>query len=98
MVTRRHFLQGMGALAALGGAGALPGFAMSRAGAPRSSMGADAGVSRYVDVFVGTGGHGHTFPGAALPYGMVQLSPDTNDAGWDACSGYHQRDGSIMGF
>jgi predicted alpha-1,2-mannosidase len=55
-------------------------------------------VSRYVDVFVGTGGHGHTFPGATLPYGMVQLSPDTNDAGWDACAGYHQRDGSIMGF
>ncbi|UGB37521.1 GH92 family glycosyl hydrolase [Frateuria soli] len=98
MVTRRRFLQGMGALTALGGAGTLPGFAMSRPGAGRPSMGTGEGVSRFVDVFVGTGGHGHTFPGATLPYGMVQLSPDTNDAGWDACSGYHQRDGSIMGF
>lgn len=50
------------------------------------------------DLFVGTGGHGHTFPGASMPWGMVQLSPDTNVAGWDACSGYHQSDGSIMGF
>ena len=53
---------------------------------------------RYVDVFIGTGGHGHVYPGATLPFGMVQLSPDTHDAGWDACSGYHQGDGSIMGF
>jgi predicted alpha-1,2-mannosidase len=50
------------------------------------------------DLFVGTGGHGHTFPGASRPFGMVQLSPDTNNAGWDACSGYHQSDRSIMGF
>jgi len=50
------------------------------------------------DLFVGTGGHGHTFPGATLPFGMVQLSPDTNNFGWDACSGYHQSDRSIMGF
>ena len=56
------------------------------------------GVSRHVDVFIGTGGHGHTYPGATMPWGMVQLSPDTNDFGWDACSGYHQADGSIMGF
>ncbi len=56
------------------------------------------GVSRYVDVFVGTGGHGHMYPGASMPFGMMQLSPDTNDAGWDASSGYHQADGSIMGF
>ncbi|WP_426290998.1 hypothetical protein [Sphingomonas sp. TWP1-3-1] len=50
------------------------------------------------DLFIGTGGHGHTFPGATLPFGMVQLSPDTNNHGWDACSGYHQSDRSIMGF
>ncbi|MCM8730312.1 GH92 family glycosyl hydrolase [Hephaestia sp. GCM10023244] len=50
------------------------------------------------DLFIGTGGHGHTFPGASLPFGMAQLSPDTNTHGWDACSGYHQKDGSIMGF
>jgi predicted alpha-1,2-mannosidase len=99
MLTRRRFLQGIGALAALGtAADTLPAFAMSRPGRDRLATLPRGGVSRYVDVFVGTGGHGHTFPGAALPYGMVQLSPDTNDAGWDACSGYHQRDGSIMGF
>src|SRR3546814_13638620 len=47
---------------------------------------------------IGAGGHGHTFPGASLPFGMAQLSPDTNTHGWDACSGYPQKDGSIMGF
>ena len=99
MLTRRRFLQGIGALAALGtAADTLPAFAVSRPGRDRAVLDGAAGVSQWVDVFVGTGGHGHTFPGAALPYGMVQLSPDTNDAGWDACSGYHQRDGSIMGF
>ncbi|MHC1479406.1 GH92 family glycosyl hydrolase [Frateuria aurantia] len=53
---------------------------------------------RYTDVFIGTGGHGHTFPGATVPFGMVQLSPDTYNAVWDSCSGYHRGDGSIMGF
>lgn len=52
----------------------------------------------HVDPFIGTGGHGHTFPGAALPFGMVQLSPDTYTSGWDWCSGYHWSDNSIMGF
>ena len=51
-----------------------------------------------VNVFIGTGGHGHTFPGATLPPGMVQLSPDTRLFGWDACSGYYYDDTSIMGF
>ncbi|WP_300704863.1 GH92 family glycosyl hydrolase [Bacteroides sp.] len=51
-----------------------------------------------VNVFIGTGGHGHTFPGATLPHGMVQLSPDTRLMGWDACSGYYYDDSSIMGF
>ncbi|MDR0542226.1 MAG: GH92 family glycosyl hydrolase [Dysgonamonadaceae bacterium] len=54
--------------------------------------------SPYVDVFIGTGGHGHTFPGAVLPYGMVQLSPDTRTQGWDACSGYYATDSVILGF
>ena len=51
-----------------------------------------------VNVFIGTGGHGHTFPGATLPHGMVQLSPDTRLIGWDACSGYYYDDTSIIGF
>uniref|UniRef100_UPI003217E3A4 GH92 family glycosyl hydrolase n=1 Tax=uncultured Draconibacterium sp. TaxID=1573823 RepID=UPI003217E3A4 len=52
----------------------------------------------YVDPFIGTDYHGHTFPGAALPGGMVQLSPDTGVEGWDWCSGYHYSDNSVMGF
>lgn len=52
----------------------------------------------WVDPFIGTGGHGHTFPGAALPSGMVQLSPDTRVSGWDACAGYHYSDNVILGF
>ena len=52
----------------------------------------------HVNPFIGTGGHGHTFPGATLPFGMVQLSPDTHNRGWDWCSGYHYSDSSIMGF
>jgi predicted alpha-1,2-mannosidase len=52
----------------------------------------------YVDPFIGTDAHGHTFPGAAAPFGMVQLSPDTDTEGWDWCSGYHYSDSSIMGF
>ncbi|MDZ7743848.1 MAG: hypothetical protein U5Q03_19465 [Bacteroidota bacterium] len=52
----------------------------------------------FVDPFIGTGGHGHTFPGATLPFGMVQLSPDTRKDSWDGCSGYHYSDSTIMGF
>src|SRR4051812_3081114 len=48
--------------------------------------------------FVGTGGHGHTFPGATAPFGMVQLSPDTRTDTWDGCSGYHYSDSKILGF
>ena len=51
-----------------------------------------------VNPFIGTGGHGHTFPGATLPFGMVQLSPDTRLTGWDGCSGYHNSDSIIYGF
>ncbi|MHC4958264.1 MAG: GH92 family glycosyl hydrolase [Planctomycetota bacterium] len=55
-------------------------------------------VLAYVDPFIGTGGHGHTFPGATMPFGMVQLSPDTRMEGWDGCSGYHYSDKHIYGF
>jgi predicted alpha-1,2-mannosidase len=54
---------------------------------------------QYVNPFIGTGGHGHTFPGATLPFGMVQVSPDTRiDGSWDGCSGYHYSDATIYGF
>lgn len=52
----------------------------------------------FVNPFIGTDYHGHTFPGAALPGGMVQLGPDTDIKGWDWCSGYHYSDSSVMGF
>ena len=55
-------------------------------------------LSSYVDPFIGTGGHGHTYPGASMPFGMVQLSPDTRLEGWDGCSGYHYTDEYIYGF
>ena len=51
-----------------------------------------------VDPFIGTGFHGHTFPGATTPNGLVQLSPDTRTEDWDACSGYHYSDDAILGF
>lgn len=55
--------------------------------------------AQYVNPFIGTGGHGHTFPGATVPFGMVQLSPDTRiDGSWDGCSGYHYSDKLIYGF
>ena len=51
-----------------------------------------------VNVFIGTGGHGHTYPGATVPFGLVQLSPDTPMKGWDGCAGYHYSDSVILGF
>ncbi|MDD4603244.1 MAG: GH92 family glycosyl hydrolase [Bacteroidales bacterium] len=57
-----------------------------------------ASLTDYVNPFIGTGGHGHTFPGASVPFGMVQLSPDTRLKGWDGCSAYHGTDSVIYGF
>ncbi len=51
-----------------------------------------------MDPFIGTDYHGHTFPGATVPFSMVQLSPDTRTLGWDGCAGYHYSDSSILGF
>ena len=59
----------------------------------------EAPYSDYVNPMVGTGGHGHTFPGAVWPFGMVQLSPDTRiDDSWDGCGGYYYEDSFIYGF
>jgi predicted alpha-1,2-mannosidase len=52
----------------------------------------------YVNPFIGTDGHGHTYPGVTVPFGMVQLSPDNGTEGWDWCSGYHYSDSVIAGF
>ena len=53
---------------------------------------------QWVNPFIGTGGHGHTYPGATMPFGMVQLSPDNGTQGWDWCSGYNYVDTLIQGF
>ncbi|WP_115462674.1 GH92 family glycosyl hydrolase [Winogradskyella aurantiaca] len=58
----------------------------------------DQALINYVNPFIGTGGHGHTYPGASMPFGMMQLSPDTRLDGWDGCSGYHYSDSYIYGF
>lgn len=58
----------------------------------------DKDFAQLVDPFIGTGGHGHTYPGAVMPFGMVQLSPDTQLKGWDGCSGYHYTDTVVYGF
>jgi putative alpha-1,2-mannosidase len=55
-------------------------------------------VSQFVQPRIGTGGHGHCYPGATVPFGIVQLSPDTFNKGWDWYSGYNYSDDSIMGF
>ncbi|MDP3912670.1 MAG: GH92 family glycosyl hydrolase [Bacteroidota bacterium] len=55
-------------------------------------------LTDFVDPFIGTGYHGHTFPGAAYPFGQIQLSPDNGTQGWDWCSGYHYSDSVVAGF
>src|SRR6201996_5120320 len=52
----------------------------------------------YVNTFIGTAATGHTFPGATVPFGMVQLSPETGNFGWNYCSGYRYEDTTITGF
>ena len=90
MISRRSFLiQSAGAVCA--------------ANLPMPSFAEPAGAEandpvRWVDPRIGTGGHGHCFPGTSVPFAAVQLSPDTYNDDWDWCSGYHVSDTSIMGF
>lgn len=63
-----------------------------------ASAGVAQSYTKWVDPFLGTGGHGHTYPGAARPFGMVQVSPDNGTEGWDWSSGYHYSSDSIAGF
>lgn len=55
-------------------------------------------LNKYVDPFIGTGGHGHTYPGPTVPFGMIQPSPNNGQDGWDWCSGYHYSDSLVIGF
>ena len=57
-----------------------------------------ANYTDYVDVKIGTGGHGHVFVGANVPFGMVQLGPTSIPQSWDWCSGYHDSDSTVIGF
>ena len=63
-----------------------------------SKVVAQKDYASLVNPFIGTGGHGHTYPGASMPFGMMQLSPDTRMADWDGSSGYHYSDSVIYGF
>lgn len=101
MISRRHFLSTASAsVAALGlaetGAAASAPPTGSGHGASEPALG--SGVSRFVDLTIGTGGHGHVFMGATVPFGMMQVGPDTFTDGWDHCSGYHSTDESLQGF
>lgn len=58
----------------------------------------ETNLTDFVDPFIGTGGHGHTYPGATVPFGMVQISPDNGISDWDWCSGYHYSDSKTIGF
>lgn len=95
MITRRRFLGSASATCAI--AGLRPRALAAVSLGPEQSRG-EVDVLHWVDPRIGTGGHGHCYPGAAVPFGMVQLSPDTYNEGWDWCSGYHISDTSIMGF
>ena len=93
MISRRTFLEGASATAAVAATISPAKLALAAPAAEGNEE-----PIRYVDPRIGTGGHGHCYPGATLPFGAVQLSPDTYTRGWDWCSGYHDTDGSIMGF
>lgn len=56
------------------------------------------GLTHYVNPMVGTDFHGHTYPGAIMPFGQIQPSPDTRLSGWDGCSAYHYSDDTVYGF
>ena len=95
MVTRRTFL-GTLSLAACSNLALPRGISQRLLHAAGTADSDD--VTGHVNIIIGTGGHGHCFPGATVPFGAVQLSPDTYDDGWDWCAGYHRSDTSIMGF
>lgn len=64
----------------------------------RAAGAAEGSLTSYVNQFIGTGGHGHVFLGANVPFGFVQLGPTQVTQGWDWCSGYHYSDDTLIGF
>src|SRR3984885_11447486 len=99
MISRRNFMAALSAVP-VSRLFQSPVFAAVHPSEPAASDEASSSedLTQYVKIAIGTGGHGHTYPGATVPFGMVQLSPDTYNDGWDWCSGYHYSDSSIMGF
>jgi predicted alpha-1,2-mannosidase len=95
VISRRTFLGSVSAVCAVG---ATEASALSKIVHGSRANDTANDPASLVDIKIGTGGHGHTFPGATLPFGAVQLSPDTYNDEWDWCSGYHISDSSIMGF
>jgi len=65
---------------------------------PETKITPKINLTKFVDPFIGTGGHGHTYPGATVPFGMLQVSPDNGISSWDWCSGYHYTDSIAIGF
>jgi len=65
---------------------------------PAASPGVAEDLTRHVDPFIGSGGHGHVFVGASVPFGAVQVGPANFHQGWDWCSGYHYSDDVLAGF
>jgi putative alpha-1,2-mannosidase len=92
MVSRRDVLKG--AAAGVWAASRARLRAQSTAAAPPAAE----PLVQYVDPFIGTGGAGRTFPGASMPGGLVQLSPDTTGRGRESGAGYHYADSEIAGF
>ncbi len=99
MVSRRNFLGGLSAasMATLARNAVASPASLSRLLAMPTEA-AHEDLSRFVKIAIGTGGHGHNYPGATMPFGAVQLGPDTGTRDWDHCSGYHYKDDAILGF
>jgi len=95
--SRRQVLRGIGAV---GAAGAVLPHLLRAQGPVALASASDNDLLSWVNLRLGTGGHGHTYPGASVPFGMVQLSPDTSrtEDGWDWCSGYHLSQKTLLGF
>jgi len=73
-------------------------FVFAACAGPAAKMIQNERLTDFVDPLIGTGDHGHTYPGAAFPFGQIQLSPDNGTQGWDWCSGYHYSDSIVAGF
>ncbi|WP_283390676.1 GH92 family glycosyl hydrolase [Millionella massiliensis] len=86
----KHTLYGTLGVALMAGA-----LSACTSGAPEASS---SDLAQFVDPTIGSGGHGHVFVGANVPFGGVQLGPSNITEGWDWCSGYHVSDTTVIGF